>query len=392
MRLFLALPLLAALLAGAPSGAAPRVPADDAEVIERVADAGSASDATLRARRAELAQHPDDAGRAFAFARQAIRVARTTGDPRPLGQAEAALAPFLADPTPLAEALVLGATLRQGRHDFAGARADLDRALALAPRHAEARLSRASIALAEGRPRAARPDCAALLSLGARLEGTACLALVAGLEGRASAARDALARELAASDPPDASLRRFALLALADLAEVAGDASGAEAALAAALALPEPDVAVRAAYADLLLATGRAAEVRRQLATAQGEGDALRSDALLLRAYLAARALGDADAEALAARLEGRFAMLRARGEAFHAREEARFRLAAGDAKAALALARANFAVQREPVDALLLIEAGRAAGDATAAEPVRAWMRDSGVGDPRLVVLESAR
>jgi len=50
------------------------------------------------------------------------------------------------------------------------------------------------------------------------------------------------------------------------------------------------------------------------------------------------------------------------RGDVVHRREEARYRLAlAGDPGGALALARDNWAVQREPADLRVLADAARA-------------------------------
>jgi hypothetical protein len=57
-----------------------------------------------------------------------------------------------------------------------------------------------------------------------------------------------------------------------------------------------------------------------------------------------------------------RFDAARRRGDVVHRREEARYRLAlAGDAAGALALARDNWAVQREPADLRILADAARA-------------------------------
>jgi hypothetical protein len=55
-----------------------------------------------------------------------------------------------------------------------------------------------------------------------------------------------------------------------------------------------------------------------------------------------------------------------------------------GDAPQALALAQANWAWQREPADALLLLRAAAAAGQPQAAEPVQRWAREQGFADAR--------
>ena len=74
--------------------------------------------------------------------------------------------------------------------------------------------------------------------------------------------------------------------------------------------------------------------------------------------------------------LAARFDAARRRGDSLHRREEARFRLAIeNDADAALALARDNWAVQREPADLRILIEAARAARNAAALKIASDWV-----------------
>ena len=64
-----------------------------------------------------------------------------------------------------------------------------------------------------------------------------------------------------------------------------------------------------------------------------------------------------------------------------HEKEESRFALALlGEAPRALALARSNFAVQREPADARVLLEAALAAREPAAAAPVLQWLADAGI------------
>jgi hypothetical protein len=112
---------------------------------------------------------------------------------------------------------------------------------------------------------------------------------------------------------------------------------------------------------------------------------------LLLRAALAAQRLGRAEADALASALRARFALNRLRGDAVHRREEARLALATPDgAQRALALARENFAEQREPWDARLLLEAALAAAAPHAATPALDWLRESGFEAPALGALRA--
>jgi len=109
--------------------------------------------------------------------------------------------------------------------------------------------------------------------------------------------------------------------------------------------------------------------------------DKTRSDLLLLRLALAAKALDDPALKAWESELAARFDAARLRGDTVHQKEEARFALGVqGQAARALALAQENFAVQREPADARTLLEAALAAGQPAAAAPGLKWMADSGI------------
>ena len=113
-------------------------------------------------------------------------------------------------------------------------------------------------------------------------------------------------------------------------------------------------------------------------------------DAVLLRRAIAARALGRADASALARQLTERFDAASERGDdGSHLRERARFALAlAGDLREARRLARRNLERQREPADWLILARADAALGDQDSLRLTRAKMTDSGVRDARIEAL----
>jgi hypothetical protein len=143
------------------------------------------------------------------------------------------------------------------------------------------------------------------------------------------------------------------------------------------------DVYTRAALADWLLARGRAADALAL--TERSE-----ADALLLRRVIALRGLGR-DAAAPAARLRDSLAAADRREPGRHAREQARFALdVAADPREALRLAEANWAWQREPADAVLLLRAAQAAGrdgEPTRRELAR-FVRERGWQDARLIDL----
>jgi Tfp pilus assembly protein PilF len=368
-------------LAVNPSLAAPRVPAEDREVIERLPlRPRDPAAAQLRELRSAAAAAPADPAAVAPLARRYFALAMAEGDPRYVGYAQAALAPWSGADRAPAEVLVLRALLRQYRHDFEGALADLALAAQRDPRNAEARAWRAAIFMVRADYPAAERECAMLAPLTDGLQATGCSAYVEATTGRTRDAyarlRDALERAKQAA----AAERLWALTRLAEMSARLGDTAAAERHFKAALALGLDDNFLLAAYADFLLEQQRSREAARLLQ------DRTRSDTLLLRLAIAQTRLGLPGAAQHTQALGERFAAAALRAERLHLAEEARYLLELrGDAKAALAAAAENWKSQREPRDALILLEAARAARDAAAAAPVLDWLARSGFEHERL-------
>lgn len=378
--------LLAAvlLILTAAAFAAPRVPASDAEVLERLPFKPNDPVARrLSELRGELRKNPRNLDAAVQLARSYYVLVAEEGDPRYLGYAQAALAPWWNMPVPPLEVQVLRAGLGQFRHDFAGALADLGAALLREPHHAQARALRATIYIVQARYAQAREDCAALRQSASHLVATGCMAMVDGLTGKAAVASATLQRALADSPSAPAGERLWVLIRLAEMAQRQQQFAAAESYFKQALALSIPDTFLLAAYADFLLDRQREAEVAAMLK------DKTPSDSLLLRLVLAERRLHLPTAKAREAALAARFAAAQMRGDTVHQQEEARFMLEVRqDAKRALELASENWKVQREPRDARILLEAAVAARDRAAARPVLEWLEESRIEDPYLIGL----
>jgi len=383
MRFSLVL-LSAAIATAGGAWAKPFTPADDAVVLERLPEKTDPSLKELRRMRAALAANPADLENAARVARRSIEAARATGDPRFLGQAQAALSPWWTAVDPPAQALLLRATLKQSQHDFPGALADLDQLLARRPADGQALLTRATIFTVQGRYAEAQRDCAKLLRAASGLVTMACLAGASSLNGNAADAYRGLSNALAR--PGESSgVRVWALTLAAEIAARRGDAVTADAHFVEALALDAEDAYLQGAYADFLLDQGRAREVVPLLAART------KNDALLLRLTLAEQALPERQSDFVAHRqdLADRFAAAKQRGDTLHRREEARFRFEIEhDVAAALALAKANWEVQREPADLRILAAAARASGDSAARKTVADWMTATRIEDVAVVAL----
>jgi len=356
------------------SHAVPRTPASDAEVLEKLPTRAADSTAReLTALRAAVAKAPTDASSATELAQRYFDLALAQGDPRYVGYAEAVVARF-ADPLP-ASLLTLRGVLRQYRHDFAGALKDFEAALALAPDYAVAHAWRGAIYLVEADYGAAQKECAALQTLGRATLAGACRGLLQAYSGQLAAAYTTLQNTLSLAT--DADNRLWLLTRLGEVAAWRGQ--DAQAHYREALGLGRDDVYLLAAWTDFLLDAGQPAEVVRLLAKWES------ADSLLLRLAEAETLLKLPEAARHQKMLVDRFAAARARGDTTHRAEEARFELRLRqDTATALRLAQENYAVQREPRDARVLLEAAVAAKDRASAQVVREWLQRSGFEDAR--------
>lgn len=371
--------VLAAGLAAAASPsvwAAPFVPTSEQQVLERLpARAADPRQRELRELRAQWRAEPKDTAAAVRLARRYVEEAGAEGDPRYIGYAQATLGPWWNEPDPPTDVRVLRAVVRQFGHEFDAALADLSAATRAEPAHGEAWAWQVAIHLVQANYPGAREACEKLAALAEALIGAACRAQVDSLTGRAAPAAESLHAALRRERQASPAQRLWSLTRLAEIEAQRGRFAEAEAAFREALALGLPDVYLQSAYADFLLDRGRPAEV---IALLQGKE---RSDLLLLRLAIAAKATGYTKATEWRQALRARFDAARLRGDALHQKEEARFALAVlGEAGRALELARANYALQREPADARVLLEAAVAAHDPAAAEPALRWLATNGV------------
>lgn len=373
---------VATFVVAATAWAAPFRPTDDAQVLERLPGGGTPQSTRLKSLQVAAAQAPNDLGRATALASAYIQASRVDGDPRFLGYAQAALAPWWQVPEAPSSVLMLRATILQSMHQFEPAIADLDRLSQREPKNAQALLTRATLRTVQGRYAPARADCERLRGLVSAFYLVACSATIDSVSGDTGAAYAALVQAFAALPRVDGATRAWVETLLGEIAHRRGDPA-AERHFRAALDTGERDLYLLGAYSDWLLDRGRALEV---VALLKNES---RSDPLLLRLALAQKALQSPDAAASIETLRMRFDASHARGDTVHQRENARFELGLrGDARAALVLALANWQVQREPADLRILAQAATAAGDAAAIGIVQRWLAETRFEYPLVAAL----
>jgi hypothetical protein len=353
------------------SHAAPYEPRSDQTVLETL-PAGMA--------RRPQAASPNDLTSAAAQAAAYIEIARTSGDPRYLGYAQAALAPWWQARRPPLVAALLRAQIRQHNHAFAPALEDLDFVLASEPRNAQARLMRSAIHQVQGNYAAAEADCRNIALLAPPLTTADCLSRVASHRGQARVAYERLKLLRERSSDADARELHEVDLTLADIAARLGDAEAAQSHYANALQGTGIDAYILATWADFLLDQRRFADViwlTRRYPAFQD---------LSLRAALAARATGSPDSRARADRVRAQYRAYRERGDFIPTRDYARYLLdVESAAPAALQAALTNWKTQREPADARIVLRAALAANQPQAADDVVAFIERNALEDPQL-------
>ena len=371
--------VIALALSAVVAQAAPYIPSSGMQVIETLPRRGDPVQQQLRSLRAELNARPTDIALATSVAQRYISLGRSETDPRYLGYAQAALAPWWAQAAPPPQVRLLRATLLQSTHQFAPALADLKGVLAAQPDNAQAWLTQATVQTVQGDYAGATASCAHLSNLSIELITVTCIANVGTVTGRSAKSEQLLDLTLERSANAPEDLKEWALTLLAEMAQRRGDAVVAEARYERALAMAPNDSYLLGAYADFLLEQKRPGEVLTLLR------DQSRIDALLLRRALALQQQGGRE-KALAAdikELAARFDAAALRGDTVHQREQARFELMLRrDAPTALALAKKNWALQKEPADIRIYLEAAVMARDAGAVKPVIDWVKQHQIED----------
>lgn len=371
-RLIGQLAVLGLLLLSPVALAEPFVPQNDAQVLERLpARPADPAQSGLRDLRRRLAAQPQDLALATELADRYFRLASHEGDPRYVGYAQAALAPWWNQPEAPTEVLVLRAGLRQFMHDFDSALADLTLALKRDPDNLNAWSYRAVILIVMARYDEARRDCREMARRDRGLIPLSCEPTIDALTGHAASAYDTLAAALRQHAEATPGQKLWVITRLAEIAQRLGRNKDAEAHYRSALAMNITDQYLLTAYAEFLLDRDRPAEVITLLQ------DKTRNDVLLLRLALAEKKLGLPEATTHQATIQSRVDAARLRGDKLHLSDESWFeRVFRQQAQEALRLARENWdAWQREPSDARILLEAALAVRDKAAAAPALDWL-----------------
>jgi tetratricopeptide (TPR) repeat protein len=361
-----------------PPSKAPYLPADDAEILQEVPSSADPAVTNMKSLRAKFDAAPHGVAAAIELAAAYVDYSRQVGDAHYAGYAEAVIAPWMAGTSPPATVLVTQATILQYRHQFDDARALLQQALKLDPRHAQAWMTVATLDMVQGDYHAAAKDCAQVSSAAGFEFGLACSGNLLSYLGQAGRGLELLRHSEHVGDKMPAAYQAWIQGLIAETAERLGDWRLAETSYLRALALLPQDNFLLVAYADFLLDRGRPQEVLKLLAAHT------QSDTAFLRLALAQSALHGADVGRYTWIMAARFEALSLRGSEYFGREQVRFALQLQhDPQTALGLALRNWQVQRAPWDARVLLEAAAAAHQPQAASEVLEFLKRTKLQDP---------
>ena len=352
------------------AGATPYIPNNPNQVLEILPANTNATQAEFKSLSRQLSDNPKDIALAVKLARLYIERSREEGDPRYLGYAEAVLAPWWKLSNPPVDILVLRATLLQSTHQFDKSLADIDEVLKLDSANAQAWITRATILQVQGKYAAALKSCEQLYTLASPLITITCTSNIQSLSGKAAQSYHQLKASYAQNLEANPSIQGWILTLLAEMATRLGDDIAAEQYFKQAMKIGEADSYLLGAYADFLLDKKRPHQVIALLKTKTT------IDPLLLRYAEALKAIDSAQAVLHINSLQQRFAAATMRGDSVHQREQSRFELRLmNNPQRALALAKLNWQIQKEPADARIYLEAAIAMHDKNEASTVIHWL-----------------
>ncbi|MEE9354585.1 MAG: tetratricopeptide repeat protein [Methylococcaceae bacterium] len=369
------------LLANNGLQAQPYIPADDDVILEQLPQTlfPSAFVKKIRTLRTALEKEPNNWERAKELSQTYLNLAKRQSDPRYMGYAQAVLSPWWKLKNPPAHALLLRAVILQKQHDFAAAKQDLERVLQQQRDHPQALLTLATIESVQADYQDAIQHCQRLLKQSSLLLSIVCQSIPLSLTGKEKLSYQLLKNVLHESQYLEQQQRVWAWTALAEIAWRMGEPGQAQEHFLIAFKHDENDMYLLRVYADFLLQQNRPEKVVDLIDVETS------SDALRLRLALAEKKLHNNSGrlDRYIAQLKARFAANHLRGSALHQGDEARFNLwLLNKPEAALALAKQNWAVQKESSDTYILLQSAQAAGDKKMVLKVKQWLKTKGTHD----------
>ena len=365
--------VVTALSIGAATLAAePYVPASDDAVIESLPRDLLTGQDELAVLRRQLVDDPENVELACRVASGYLQIGKVQGDPRYYGYARAAIKPWWDAKQAAPAVLKLRAKLKERNHEYDAALVDLQLLLDQQPEDIQAWIELANIYRVQGKYTTALEACDKLESFAGATPTIMSRVPIQALTGEAEQAYASLSEVLPMVRESYPSAVQWIVTMQAEIARALGHDEEAERHYAEGLANDPADFYLLRSYGDYLLDHGRAAEVIPLLREHVSD-----TGILLLAAIAAHRSGQEALATDWTAQLKSRFEETRLRGDLPHGKFEARYELELMDnPQRALAIAAANWRLQKDPRDSRNLLEAAIAAKEPERARPTLEFLK----------------
>jgi tetratricopeptide (TPR) repeat protein len=370
--------IAATVILAAVASADPYAPANDSEVLETLPRELLSGWDELTTLRRQLASDAHNLQLAAIVASRYLQLGKQEGDPRFNGYAQAAIRPWWLEASPPADILKLRAKLKERDHRYDAALADLRLLLEKQPQDVQAWIELANIYWVQGKYAEARQACENLSQFADPIETIICRVPIQAVSGEAEEAYAALAEILPTVRERWPSAVQWILTMQGEIAQALGRNEQAESHYRKGLAKNPNDFYLLRAYADFLLDRGRNEEVLPLL-----REHTVDTGILLLAAIAAHRSGREELAGEWRTQLASRFEETRLRGDLPHGKFEARFELELmNDPQRALAVAVANWQLQKAPRDTRNVLEAAIAANDSAAAQSALEFLQKNRTQD----------
>ncbi len=313
-------------------------------------------------------------------AQKFLKLAQQDNDPSWYGYAHAALAPWWNNNIELPQLALLKAIILQQRHEFPEALLEINKVLLLQPRNVQARLIRAQVNMMQVQYGLAAKDCQEILWLENPVMGINCLAQVEGLTGKGQKAMEKLTDSINSSLDLNEILLVELHISLATIAHRYNDSALALSHYQQAYAIRPNNNYLLEQYSDFLM------ENRREnLLLALFSNSSMSIDLKIKRVQLLQN-MEEIVPSNLIVELTDFFENAKTRKNLFPHKEYAKWLLlTTQDYDQALNAAMDNWAMQKAPGDALLVLQAALASQQLQRAGPVMSWLKDTGLYDYRI-------
>jgi len=372
-------------------------PASPDQVLATLSGGFGGSDAAngLSALRDARRKNPKSVVNALALTDELLKIGRSTGLPRFYGEAEAVLAPWWQEKTPPTDVLLRRANIYQFNHQFGLALQDLEVYLRANPTDSNARLMEATINMIIGRYAQAKHSCGALPAGRNSVVRTVCGLAASAMLGNSKTNFTIMTSMFASSLASANVSKSLSRGSLSDVdkyiktvtADMALQLNATKTAQKELMEIYQSDPADRfnaINLTDVFLDQNRYLEASRVVCQFEG------IQAAVLRCARAMRILDPLRFRELVGRIASEVKADTQRGTSVHQREAAYFYLYLNDDPSqALMAAKQNFELQKEPIDARLLLESAFASGKFFEASSALRWMEETSYKHERFLWLK---